>query len=183
MEEEKRAEIIIADAIQEDIHGIRNVQKISWLATYPNSEYEITYEDIENKFAQDTAEQWKQRIQENSNYFNIPNKHTFVAKNNNNEIIGFCVVTKEEDAGHINTFYVLPNYQRRNIGKQLMDRALSWLGSDKDISINVASYNETAIKFYERFGFEKSDNDIKDPEAILPSGKVIPVIEMVKKHR
>lgn len=77
--------------------------------------------------------------------------------------------------------YILPEYQRRGIGKQLMNTALKWLGRNQDIYVNAASYNEKAIKFYESFGFRKSGNVPKSEVADLPSGKHIPEIEMILK--
>ena len=35
-----------------------------------------------------------------------------------------------------------------------MEQALSYLGKDKDIVLDVASYNTNAIGFYEKYGFE-----------------------------
>jgi hypothetical protein len=56
------------------------------------------------------------------------------------------------------------------------------LGSAKDVSVNVAAYNQKAIGFYERMGFVKTNKaNVCDPASRLPSGKIIPEIEMVKK--
>jgi len=40
---------IIRTAVPEDIKAIRHVQKITWLATYPNSDFGISVKDIDLK--------------------------------------------------------------------------------------------------------------------------------------
>jgi len=34
-----------------------------------------------------------------------------------------------------------------------MDTALTWLGTEKDISLEMVSYNTATITFYKKFGF------------------------------
>ena len=77
---------------------------------------------------------------------------------------------------------MLPDFQGMGLGRELLQKALNWLGREKVIFVIVASYNTKAIKFYERFGFVKTGKDVHsegvDP---LPSGKIIPEIEMAKR--
>lgn len=174
-------QVQVVDAIPDDVYGIRNVQRVTWLATYPNERLGITREDIESRFANDDTDEGKKRMEERKQRFYQPNVHTWVAKDSDN-IVGFCVATKEENNGRIRAIYLLPEYQGKGAGRQLMEAGLAWLGSDKDIYVNVASYNDNAIKFYERFGFVRTGRDVSDPVAALPSGKNIPETEMVKRH-
>jgi hypothetical protein len=44
---QSRRQIRIADAVPDDVEGIRAVQGITWLATYPNSDLRITREDVD----------------------------------------------------------------------------------------------------------------------------------------
>lgn len=76
---------------------------------------------------------------------------------------------------------MLPGYQRQGIGKRLMELGLKWLGNDRDIYVNVVSYNDKAIRFYEKFGFVKTGKKVTDEVAVLPSGKTLSEIEMVKE--
>ncbi len=78
--------------------------------------------------------------------------------------------------------YVIPDYQKKGIGGLLIKRAFGWLGNNKDIFVNVVSYNQKAIGFYNRFDFKKTGRTgIFDKAAQLPGGKVMPEIEMIKK--
>jgi RimJ/RimL family protein N-acetyltransferase len=44
----------------------------------------------------------------------------------------------------------------------------------------VASYNQKAISFYEKFGFKKTGKSVIEDVARFPSGATIPEIEMVR---
>lgn len=99
------------------------------------------------------------------------------------EIIGFCSAKKTDEVSRIWTLYILPEHQGRGIGKQLMSAGLKWLGNDTDIYLDVASYNNRAIRFYEGFGFVASGREVASPVSSLPSGASIPEIEMVRKAK
>lgn len=171
--------ISIVDAISDDVFSIRHVQKITWLATYPNKKYGITQKDIESKFTNDNLKIGRQKIEERKKQFSDSTIHTFVVKDRN-IIIGFCGLKKERDNNKIGALYLLPEYQNKGIGKKLLGIALNWLGNDKDIYVNVASYNEYAIRFYKKFGFVETNKIVSDDAAVLPSGKTVPEIEMIK---
>ena len=47
--------ITIREAHPDDADAIREVQRQTWLATYPNEAYGITREDIEAQFREDAA--------------------------------------------------------------------------------------------------------------------------------
>jgi predicted GNAT family N-acyltransferase len=67
------------------------------------------------------------------------------------------------------------------VGAQLMQQCLTWLGSDHEIFVVVASYNNKAIEFYRRFGFVETGKHIEDTSAKERGDKEIPEIEMVRK--
>lgn len=173
-------DIIIRKSVPDDVYGIREVQRITWLNTYPNLKEEITIEDIEAKFNFDKTPEGKRKIEERKSRYEDINNGTWVAEDTG-KVIGFCMATKKEDRNRVTAIYVLPTYQRKGLGKLLIERALSWLGNEKDILINVASYNSQAIGFYKKFGFiETGGKGTLDNVAKLPSGKVIPEIELVR---
>ena len=176
--------IEIVDSTPQDVFGIRNVQKITWIDTYPNLELGITKEDIKSNFSKDNTKEGSRQIEGWKSRYSDPNEHRWVAKDGN-EIVGFCVVSREKSNYRIQAIYVLPSYQGNGIGRRLFDMSLQWLGNDKDIYVNVVSYNVNAIKFYEKFGFIKTGKNVVDDIASLPSGVTLPEIEMVKKiiHR
>lgn len=79
--------------------------------------------------------------------------------------------------------YVLPDYQGQGIGSKLIDKALKWYGDDIDIYLEVISYNQKAIDFYKRFGFEITDTIVDDTIGLPDYIKVLPVTEMVRRAK
>jgi ribosomal protein S18 acetylase RimI-like enzyme len=174
-------QIIIDDAKADDVFGIRAVQKNTWFITYPSDEFGITLADIESRFREDDTLAGQQAIAAKKERFLDPTQHTWVARHDS-QIVGFVWAQRESDINKIQALYVLPDYHGLGLGRQLITLALQWLGSAKDVSVNVAAYNQKAIGFYERMGFVKTNKaNVCDPASRLPSGKIIPEIEMVKK--
>jgi ribosomal protein S18 acetylase RimI-like enzyme len=54
----------------------------------------------------------------------------------------------------VDTIAVLPEYQRRGIGKALMNAAIEWGRSNgaQDLELGVVEFNQNAIAFYEHLG-------------------------------
>lgn len=171
----------IVDSVPNDVFGIRNVQKITWIDTYPHAKLGITKQDVESEFSKDDAKEGIRKIEEWKKEYTDLNQHRWVVKIGS-EIIGFCVVRKEAKLNRIFAIYILPSFQGKGLGSKLLEKALNWLGKDNDIYVNLASYNLQALKFYQTFGFVKTGKNVhsKGVEP-LPSGKIIPEIEMVKK--
>jgi len=100
----------------------------------------------------------------------------------NGKVIGFCVANKEKEKGRVSALYILPGYQRKGAGSKLIQKALRWLDDNKDIYVNVVEYNLKAVNFYKKHGFsETGRGGFLDSAAVLPSGKRIPEIELLKK--
>ncbi len=172
----------IRKSIPNDVYGIREVQRVTWLKTYPNSEEGITTEDIIRKFDIDKTPEGKKRIKERKKMYEDANIGIWVAEADDN-IIGFCMAIKEGEHNRVGAIYVLPNYHRKGLGGQLIEKAFAWLGDKKDILVNVARYNKQAISFYKKYSFaETGKKGTLDGAAKLPSGKFIPEIELVKKY-
>jgi GNAT superfamily N-acetyltransferase len=172
--------IQIRKSVPNDAYGIREVQKITWLKTYPNRKEGITIKDIKEKFKIDKTPEGKRKIEERKKKYKDKNTNIWVAEDEIN-IIGFCSAIKEKKNNRIGAIYVLPGFQRKGLGKQLVKKAFAWLGDRKDILINVARYNKQAINFYGKLGFvETGKTGTLDSAARLPSGKFIPEIELVK---
>ncbi|MFA6427837.1 MAG: GNAT family N-acetyltransferase [Candidatus Magasanikbacteria bacterium] len=165
----------IYSAIPNDGKGLVRVSRITWLATYPNKKLGITVKDLgqRKEFEKQRIERWRKNIKENKN------RKTWVAKTGR-EIVGFCGASKEDNVHEIGAIYVLPKYQGKGIGKELIKKAFDWLGDRKDILVRVVSYNTPSIKFYESVGFQKVGIVKKSEWHKLPSGKLLPEIEMKK---
>jgi [ribosomal protein S18]-alanine N-acetyltransferase len=73
----------------------------------------------------------------------------------NNKVIGFAVVSFNKDFSEIITIAVKSNYQKNNVGRNLLNYIMSSNDFEGNFIIDVAIINTVAIKFYEKFGFKK----------------------------
>jgi ribosomal protein S18 acetylase RimI-like enzyme len=176
----KDLKIKIRISTPNDVFKIREIQRITWIETYPNAKAGISVEDIKNKFKDDKTLIGKKKIEERKEKYKDKRKRTWVAEHKE-EMVGFCLASREEEKGRIKAIYVLPEYQGEGIGSKLMKKAIEWLSEEKQIYINVVEYNLKAINFYEKHGFSKTGKrGVFDSAAVLPSGKNMIEVELVK---
>jgi ribosomal protein S18 acetylase RimI-like enzyme len=168
----------------EDAEGVFDVQRLTWLATYPNTEAGITEEDIRvrvegehGELIPQKIERWRKGIEAAGS-----ERATFVVRDND-KVVGFVAPAIRDGQRRIGAIYVLPETQGKGVGGKLLQKALEWHGRDEDIFLHVATYNHNAIDFYKKNGFEETGTEIKDEVAQLGSGKEIPEIEMVLKAK
>ncbi len=151
--EKQESPITVQVASPADAEGIGHVHAETWLTTYPNEEYGITREDIEAKIETrrlTRADHWEKTIEDKTG-----NKRVWVAKDEKDEIIGFCLAVKDDDENKIQAIYVLPTRHGGGVGRKLILEAFNWLGSGKPTSLSVAKYNAKVIEFYKKLGFEE----------------------------
>ena len=101
-------------------------------------------------------------------------ENTFIAKDDN-RVVGFScygMYRSDElpDVGEIFAIYVLEDYYGAEVGKKLMQAALSELDNQK-VAVWVLKDNKRAIRFYEKCGFRF---DGREEEITLGS----PIIEL-----
>lgn len=173
------SEIEIDVANTGDAIGINQVQKSSWLATYPNEDFGISKEDILSKDWDDPAriERWTGVIKGMG-----PKLRVLVAKKEG-RVVGFCSIGKRPLKGVVYALYILPELKGMGLGLRIMQKSLEWFGEWTNVYLNVVKYNEGAIRFYSKLGFEIVSEIATTPYAILPTGKAMPEIEMVKKAK
>ena len=164
---------IIEEAKPGDAPGIVAVQKEGWMMTYPDPAVGITVEDIAavDFDSPKKLASWEDTIKNHGE-----SKHMLVARQGLT-IIGFCVGEKKDAMNEIRAIYVLQKFHGKNISKALMDAALAWLGTEKDICVLVFAHNKRAIEFYRKCGFVESGKTGLHPI----NGKPIPNVEMVRK--
>lgn len=168
--------IRVTEAQPSDAEEIRAVQKITWLDTYPNDKFGITREDIQQQIETFSVDTLKNRLS-NPN----PSEQVWVAKVEG-KIIGICCAEKGEKENILRWIYVLPKFQGKGVGTRLFFKVLEWLGEEKDIVLGVVSYNTKTIEFYKKFGFIEGGTRV-DEVAKLPSGKIMPEIEMRRQAK
>jgi ribosomal protein S18 acetylase RimI-like enzyme len=159
-----------------DIRGICLVQERTWLSTYVNETEGITEEDILKKDfgSPERIAGWKSILNDGEGKFFV-----YIAGNSEGSVVGFCAFAKGDARNCLQAVYVLQEYQGKGIGGRLISIALRALGRDKDIVLDVVSYNGHAIAFYERLGFKKIGDTPISELAMLPSGRLMPEIRMI----
>lgn len=166
----------ILEATLADVQAISEVQKETWLSTFPNEEHSIAREDIlsEDFFSKDRIEKRKEIIGD-------PRSDTrfWVAKHGG-KVVGYSCARRLADHNKIRSIYILPGFQGKGIGTGLMQAMLSWLDPKKPIKLTVAIYSDRAIAFYEKLGFVRGERLAKNPEGPFITGKEVPEMEMVK---
>ncbi len=169
----------IAPPTMEDAEAIGPMHLQSWIETYQNPELGID-------------EAW---IREKIGFVNSPmgtdfRKNVFkkitagddsllyrVAKDEAGEVVGFVMASKPTEPGEphqLDALYTLARVQGQGLGSTLMKQALDWLG-EEPIELEVVAYNQHAIDFYKRYGFEllpDSEYEYKAP---------MRAVKMVKK--
>jgi ribosomal protein S18 acetylase RimI-like enzyme len=96
-----------------------------------------------------------------------------VVRNQSNEIVGFLHGSKHEDFTELDAIYLLNEAKGTGTGGRLMEEFLKWANTDKPCRLEVFSFNDSAINFYERYRFEKTDKEI-------PLFRGMPVSEMIR---
>jgi|SRR5581483_3087321 len=176
----------ISQALPENASALSKLLAKTWLATYPNEEFDISIEDINRRVYGTSGERLEQSIHKWERIISEigPNKLILTAKTGHAIIgmVGANIDDNELSRGNITALYVLPEAQGNGVGTKLMTAALAWLGKTEDICVVVASYNQKAIGFYKRFGFQETGNQIEDLSARRTGDKEIPEIEMILKR-
>ena len=169
---EQPVQFEITEAKASDAEEIVRIQFASWLVTYPNAEANITEEDVRAKFANLEKRTVGVRAQIESPREGLA---TIVIKENG-KVVGYCQTEKHEIENHVNALYLDPMYRGKNVGSTIFRKALEELGNEKPVGLEVVNYNERAIEFYKRFGFE----DIGPDELHTIGKKVMPTRRMVR---
>lgn len=169
-------EITIARATPDDVLGIQDLTYQGWLATYPNAEYGITVDDIEDwykdRHTKEKIAQWRERMA------NPPDGETTLTAKGFGVVVGAIRVIKHPDRNQISAIYVLPRHHGRGIGTAMWQEAQQYLDTNKHSIVEVAIYNTKALEFYGRLGFKDTGKRMSNPRFKMKSGVVIPEMEM-----
>ena len=110
---------------------------------------------------------------------NVENSSAQIVKNEK-KVIGFVrFLVNENNRSQVKAIYLDPHFVGRGFGTDLMIFAIEKLGFDRDFEVQAANYNQNAIQFYQKFGFEKTEEKLLD----FPIGdKLIPQIQLIAKR-
>ena len=96
-----------------------------------------------------------------------------IVKNSEGDIVGFLHGSKNEEFNELDAIYLLNEAKGTGVGGKLMKEFLEWSDETKPCRLEAFSFNDSAIGFYIRYGFEKTDKE-------LPLFRGLPVVEMIK---
>jgi ribosomal protein S18 acetylase RimI-like enzyme len=130
----------------------------------------------------DVEERFKDRFSDESrNKFllglNRPNTKFIFAKVYG-EVVGFCCMSKDDNS--LQSIYVRPDMIGKGIGYKLWDAVKNDFDSKLPIVLEVTAYNQRAIYFYNKLGFNMTDK-ISANEFIMPISKVKMPIKIMEK--
>lgn len=176
---EHEPQITITPAAPEDVRGATEVYYKTWLSTYPNEDAGVTTEDVETQFKDaftpnGLAERTERMVRP-------PENRSFFLAKDGDKVVGVCSVTRHPDKNQPQSIYVLPEYQRKGVGALLWQEAQTHFDADKDIMVSVVAYNDNAIKFYQKLGFENIEKQESNKTIQLKSGTILPETEMIIK--
>ena len=74
----------------------------------------------------------------------------------NDELVGYLIISRYVDAWHVMNIAVAPEYRRRGIARSLMERLFEVTARDarRGYTLEVRVSNEAAIRLYEELGFK-----------------------------
>lgn len=146
--------------------GLEDIEKIKYIGEktfYETFSDQNTEEDMHNYLKENFSyEQIESEVKNDSSRFYIAESNTEVAA-----YMKINFDKAQTEVGHENTLevqriYALKEYQGKHIGKSLIEKAIE-LGKENNINyiwLGVWEHNLSAIKFYEKQGFEKFDTHV-----------------------
>jgi RimJ/RimL family protein N-acetyltransferase len=164
----------ISPMVLDDTEGMYNLLRSGHRDTYVNEALGITAEKVDQRFTKSTAEERRAR---NEQRIDDPNNQVWVAKDEQQNVIGMVAPRIEEDGTRrLGALYVVKDWQGKGIAHELMAKAIDWLdGEHNDIKLGVVTYNERAKAFYRKYGFEEVPNS----ETLFD--ELIPEVFMLRK--
>lgn len=158
-----------------DILEILRIGDIVWMDTYGNKKYGTTKKEIA-KYREKTKAKRLKRL--SKSIYNI--NSFFLIAEYNKKNVGFVSGKKRKKYNLMGGLYILPEFQNKGIGKNMMEKLFKWFGDDKNIYLKVLSPNIRATEIYKYMGFNKA----RDNKHMLSiGGSEIPSMSMVKKAK
>lgn len=140
----------------EDVDAVDRVRQNSWVDSYESKEYAVSPDLINDYFAYRRKKQNKaEKLNRIKAELDDINAYTKVATSEDGRVVGMIFGKKTSATeATLGALYLEPSYIGKGNGRLLMDGFIEWLGKGVECDLFVVNYNERAIKFYEKYGFE-----------------------------
>ncbi|MDR2565145.1 MAG: GNAT family N-acetyltransferase [Bifidobacteriaceae bacterium] len=146
---------MIREAVAGEAADIRRLQARSWRVTYPNDEWGVSRQWVEQ-----LTDSWltAQALAESADFMAAvlaaPDTFYRVAEVDG-RIAGFVHAVKHDSReAELLGLYLDPPAFGIGVGAELMSAAVDWIGP-LPARLEVAPYNQRAIRFYHRYGFSE----------------------------
>ena len=172
-------EFEISKPTEEDAALIGPMHVQSWLESYLKLDEGITVEVLKDLVSfVDTDEGTQFRNNVFKEQAAKPDEVLYrVVKDKNGKVVSFMHGKKEDDKNILDGIYLLNEVKGEGVAHRLVEEFLGWIDKEKPTYLEVISYNERAISFYKKYGFEITDKAVPDFKDKLP------VLEMVRRER
>ena len=136
--------LTIARATEHDVDAIKQVLSTTWVDTYASYLSPSTIEQVTTEWH--TPELLRSQIERDTIYFAVARLH--------DEIVGLVTVEEMNPLElHLLRLYVLPIHQRKGIGTELLDSALSHYPRARSIRLEVEEQNEKGVSYWGKHHF------------------------------
>ena len=136
----------IERAAAQDVPTIKEVLRAAWHDTYASLLPKAAIESITSQWH--APELLTEQIQNPEIYFAIARDGAVVA--------GVITARKQDDAIVVGRLYVLPQYQRRGIGRQLLESSYGAFRGAQRVRLTVEAENRKGVSFYAKQGFRET---------------------------
>lgn len=176
MEKESTLKFEIMRPTQDDVEGLIEMHAQSWLDAYPNPEYDVSREFIEEHVKRFTSDEGRaKRAAYVKESYENPDYYLRIVKDSDGKIIGF-VDARKGSVPELCGLYIDKTAYGSGLARVLAEPALRWIGQENDIKLTVVAYNDRAQAFYKKLGFEAVPESDKSHDNIP-----LNVIDMIRK--
>lgn len=130
---------------------IVNILLAGWLYAYPNDQYLVTVQQVRDKFGD-----INEKINKIGSFIESIRASSYVnylIAKIDTKVVGFLYARKMSAGLYIDALYVDPIYHRTGIGSSLLCAVATLNHNSSHITVDVVTYNEQAISFYQKYGF------------------------------
>ena len=139
-------------ATVQDVTTIKELLRETWHDTYASLLPKAAIETITSRWH--ATELLTEQVQNPETYFAIAR--------DGGAVVGVLTARKQDDAVVVARLYVRPQYQRRGIGRQLLESSYRAFVDARRVRLNVEAANWKGVAFYAKEGFRETARTSED---------------------